>query len=149
MANSHITAAPCRAYSHMPCCVSAKSSLKFLPVAGRSRTARLLLIALVLLSSRLWTWRQYASFPSSINTSCGWDQQRRASRSSFEMYICCFQYIKFHDNPFRHVRVLLFTRMFNFNHHNSLTCLKAILRKRHLFFETPFGCLSIIGLTYT
>jgi hypothetical protein len=42
MANSHITAVPCRANSHMPFCVPAKSSLKFLTVAGRSRTAHCL-----------------------------------------------------------------------------------------------------------
>jgi len=46
-ANSHITAVPCRANSHIPCCVPAMSCVKRLTVAGRSRTTHLLLIAFV------------------------------------------------------------------------------------------------------
>jgi len=151
MAHSQVRAVPCRANSHMPCCDRAKSSVKFLTADGRSRTAHLLLIAFVFIFKQTLNV-ETVSFDSVFHkylTSYGWDQQRHANRSSCDKYILCFQYISFNDNPLRHVRVLLFTLMSNFNHHNSLSCLKAVLRKWRLLFETPFCCLTIGGLPHT
>jgi len=41
----------------------------------------------------------------------------------------------------------IFTQFFN--HHKSLSFLKANLKKQHLLFEKPLGCLAVSGLTPT
>jgi hypothetical protein len=134
----------------MTCCVLAMSSVKFLTVAGRSRTAHLLLIAFVFIFKQSVNMEtvHFVSICDKYLTSYGRDQQRRASLRAkcifFAFNIPYFMIIR--SDMFEYP---LFTRMFNFNHHNSLSCLKTILRKRHLFFETSFGCLAITGLTHT
>jgi len=84
-------------------------------------------------------------------TICGRHEHRNACRSSYEIPALTFLII-LSDNPFRGIRLLQFTDMYNFND-NSPPFLKMILQKPHLLLETPFlnfsGSLSTGRLSPT
>jgi hypothetical protein len=112
-------------------------------VAGNIRTATPTCTAFVFMFKQTLHTKttRFVSISDKYLTTYGLDEQRNARRSSCEMPTFVFNN-KFHDNPFCGIRVLLFTHLPHFHHHNSLSFLKVILKTRRLLLETPFSCLA-------
>ena len=129
----------------LPCSDSAVSFVKVRVVAGKIRTANPLRIVFAFMFKQTLNMEtvRFVSTSDKCLTSYVRDEQRNGCRwSSCEMSNLVFN-IKFHDNPFRGIRVILFIRTPHFSF------LKVILKKSHLLLESPCGCLATGGLPPT